>query len=273
MTVATYMYLNILKSCTTKSKWCQVYWRNATCHAMKPKQSAIAYVAMEMRNTKSVNNWAISSKLFKTWREEKHSLPLLWKPTTLSGRVKQSVLSKKLRIFHALVEPVYTSNAHLWTLDATKRGNINAFQRKLYRIVLDIKWPRKISSAKLKDIVWSVNWTFKIDMSRLRWIGHLFRLPKNSPAAIALEEAEREVKRPRGRRKNTWITNAKSQLHEMLNLTWDEAQVEAEDRKHWRELIESIVWYIYFQLLLQEPLKSLLHEKWLFDFFWILLKF
>ena len=147
-------------------------------------------------------------------------------------RNKAVSLESKLRIFHALVEPIFLYNAHLWTLDAAKRESINSFQRKQYRFVLNIRWPRKISSAKLQDTVRCINWTFKTDMARLRWLGHLFRLPKNSPAAIALEEAGRETKRPRGRMRSTWIQKAKQQLLEMMDLTWEQAQTTAADRKH-----------------------------------------
>ena len=70
----------------------------------------------------------------------------------------------------------------------------------------------------------------------MRWIGHLFRMSEDTPARIALEEAEREVKKPRGKQKNTWIKTAKIQLKEDHNIEWTKAKVIAQDRDRWKEI-------------------------------------
>ena len=48
-------------------------------------------------------------------------------------------------------------------------------------------------------------WTDKINQNKLRFIGHILRLPERTTARQALQIALRPVARPRGRPKTTWI--------------------------------------------------------------------
>jgi hypothetical protein len=65
-------------------------------------------------------------------------------------------------------------------------------------------------------------------------LGHALRLPEKTPARLALAEAERPERRPRGKPKITWLTNVQRQL-EKMGLTWEEAKKLAVDREAWRE--------------------------------------
>ena len=102
----------------------------------------------------------------------------------------------------------------------------------------EIRWPRKISNEQLKNKIKYEEWTENIDKARIRWIGHLFRMSPETPARIAMEEAERSVKMPSGRQKQTWLKVAKEQI-EKLNLNWDEAKKLAQDRDAWRDLMKA----------------------------------
>ena len=70
---------------------------------------------------------------------------------------------------------------------------------------------------------------------RLKWLGHVFRLNGNTPARIAIEEARREAKRPRGRSKTNWLTAITNQL-KSININLDEVENLAQDRKQWRKI-------------------------------------
>ena len=114
-------------------------------------------------------------------------------------------ISTKIRIFDSLITPIMLYNSHLWTTNETTKGQINAYQRRLLRKLLNIKWPRKISNDQLQASINYIEWTKTIETARIRWIGHLLRMPAKTPARIALEEAERTVRMPRGRRKTNWL--------------------------------------------------------------------
>ena len=48
-------------------------------------------------------------------------------------------------------------------------------------------------------------WSKIIKERRLKWYGHVLRLPDNTPAKFALREVRKYVKKPRGGQKLTWI--------------------------------------------------------------------
>ena len=145
--------------------------------------------------------------------------------------------TQKLRIFNACVAPVFLSNAELWTTTTTINGQINAFQRRLLRQVLNIKYPKKISNDNLYKIVNQEQWSHYISTQRIRWIGHVHRLPETAPAKQALQEAERPTRRPPGKPKTKWLDVIKTQLI-TLDIKWDEVPKLAQDRTQWKRVVE-----------------------------------
>ena len=83
-----------------------------------------------------------------------------------------------------------------------------------------------------------IEWTKTIETASIRWIGQVFRMPTNTPARIALEEAERTVRMPRGRHKITWLKCAEENLAK-LSITWENAKILAQDRTYWKSLTKN----------------------------------
>ena len=75
---------------------------------------------------------------------------------------------------------------------------------------------------------------------RLRWFGHVNRLPDTTPARIALEEATRKVKKPRGGQKMTWPKMMENEL-KTANISFDFAKQNAQNRPLWRTLTHRIM--------------------------------
>ena len=69
-------------------------------------------------------------------------------------------------------------------------------------------------------------------------IGHVYRLPENAPARLALKESDRPTKNPRGRQKAKWLDVMKKQLIE-IDIQWDEVPQLARNRKTWDNVIRS----------------------------------
>ena len=102
--------------------------------------------------------------------------------------------------------------------------------------------PHKITNEKLYERTELVQWSKIIKERRLRWVGHLMRLPEETPARKSLEEALRPAKRPQGRPKTTWISRTNKDLKEIqpnLNLSSKTLETVANDREQWRGLIHS----------------------------------
>ena len=144
-------------------------------------------------------------------------------------------LKYKIRIFESMVKPIFLYNSQLWGTNDTINGQINAFQRRLLRMVLNIKWPNKISNDELYNIFKYENWSKVIGYMRMKWLGHVFRLNGNTPARIAIEEARRRVKKPSGRSKTNWLKTILEQL-ETININIDDVENLAQNREQWRKI-------------------------------------
>ncbi len=123
---------------------------------------------------------------------------------------------------------------------AQSTAQINSFQRRLLRLLLNIKWPKKLSNERLKEIIKYEEWSNTVTKSQIRWYGHALRLPEDTPCKIALAEFNRTTKRPRGGQKQTWIKQVHKDL-ERINIDTSNIVEIAQDRKNWRRIVERCV--------------------------------
>ena len=146
-------------------------------------------------------------------------------------------ISLKMRIFDCLVRSVFMYNSELWAITKSIRSSINSTQRKLLRIAINIKYTQIISNERLMIYTKQTPWTKIIDIQRIRWLGHLFRLPEECPARIAMNEFERSVPRPIGHPLTTWVSIVKKQLLD-VGIHWETAKQAALDRVLWRDVLK-----------------------------------
>ena len=72
-----------------------------------------------------------------------------------------------------------------------------------------------ISNDELYNITNQTQWSKIVACRRLRFFGHNARLDEKAPAKVALYEAIRPVKRPKGKPSNTLLLTSKKQLKEL----------------------------------------------------------
>lgn len=155
---------------------------------------------------------------------------------------KKITTKTKLRVFNTYIVSIFLYNSELWTLTKTLEGKIDCFQRSLLRRLLDIKWPKKVTNQDLYELTEEKTWSSKIKKRRLTWLGHLLRLPENTPARQALCEYQRPVKRPRGKPKTTWISAIEKELKEIqTDLNIQKATELSKERQMWRTFIDGAV--------------------------------
>ena len=147
---------------------------------------------------------------------------------------------QKLRIFNALVASIFLYNSELWTVNKSINKSIDSYQRRLLRVVLNIIYPNIIKTEELYRKTRETPWSNIIQQRRLRWLGHLLRLPEDTPAREALEEYRKPARRPRGGQKTTWLKTIQLDLNE-IHCTFDEAQNIAQDRKEWRGVCKKLL--------------------------------
>ena len=80
-------------------------------------------------------------------------------------------------------------------------------------------------------------WSEKIKKRRLRFFGHICRLPPNTPARRALNEALKSSKKKRGRQKTTYLSTIEKQLKAANIKNIKQAVVIGRDRKVWRQVV------------------------------------
>jgi len=143
-------------------------------------------------------------------------------------------------IFDTYISSVFLYNACTWTLTNTQEIQIDSFQRRLIRTkVLNIRWPKIIKNEDVYKLSGIRPWSKKIRKQRMTWLGHLFRMNENTPVRKALKFAKEEYQKPRGRPKLTWIKLVADQLEKEMEITWNQAEELAQDRKNWRELVKN----------------------------------
>ena len=87
-------------------------------------------------------------------------------------------------------------------MTSTLTGQMNAFQRRLLRMVINIKWTE---NDDFKAITTHTDWSDKTYERRFRWCGRLLRMSEDTPARRALAKAETDEQRSKGRLKVTWL--------------------------------------------------------------------
>ena len=77
--------------------------------------------------------------------------------------------------------------------------------------------------------------------SRLRWLGHVLSLLKESPARLALHQSNKVVRRPRGRTRKTWVETVNEDLKSCgLGKIYESTTEQlARDRNTWKNIIKA----------------------------------
>ena len=157
------------------------------------------------------------------------------------------IISKemKIRIFNTYVEPIMLYNSEIWNMNKTLNNSIDAYQRRLLRQALNIKHPEHMTNNKLYKITKAVPWSRKIKERRLNLLGHVLRLPSDTPIQKALQANTITSRNKVGRPKSSWINTVLDDLKAVPNMTQklypqtlNELIKCAKEREVWRDLVK-----------------------------------
>ena len=141
----------------------------------------------------------------------------------------------KYRIYKAVVESIFLYNSDNWNMTKKLHKEINSFQRRTLRYILNIKYPRTISKERLMEIFNYDEWSRKIKERRWKFFGHLNRLPEEAPARKAMTLAEQENVGRRGRNIQTWVSLMKKET-EHLGF-WQTVKQKCLNRDEWARCV------------------------------------
>ena len=125
-----------------------------------------------------------------------------------------------------------------WPIIESDMKKVQAFHNCCLRKINKIFWPNKISNKNLHLKCKSKNISTEIKQRRMRWLGHVMRMPQSRIPKTALQWTP-PGKRKKGRPRTTWRRTVTSELEEM-GYSWGQAQFIAKDRARWRQLVEAL---------------------------------
>jgi hypothetical protein len=178
----------------------------------------------------------------------------LWRRNDIS-------LSIKGRVYNAAVRPVLMYGSETWPMRADDLRKLSVFDHRCLRSIAKVQWEHRTSNAELRQMVFGKKNSPSIDqlimLHRLRWLGHVLRMPDDRlPRRAVFAQPCVEWKRPRGGQVMTWQRNMKaltSQLSRVGNCRlpgwgprddshkWLETLTDmAQSRSQWRSCIKAI---------------------------------
>ena len=128
---------------------------------------------------------------------------------------KNLSIDQKIRHYRMYIESTLLYNCELWTLNKTLCDKLDAFHRRLLRYAIGITYPKIIKNEAIYKITNQVEISKTIQSRRLSWFGHLMRLPVETPARIAFNEAIKPRKNKRGRPKTSWLDTVQKDFNEL----------------------------------------------------------
>ena len=158
------------------------------------------------------------------------------------GRLRDSVfdcrdltVETKLKVYNQCIIPLMMYGSETWTLYHHHIKLLRTIQQRHLRSILKIGWDHFITNDEVMDRAKSTDIEIILVRNRLRWMGHVARMPDVRPVKALLygvsEENSRRVGRPLLRYKDT--------LEDIIKRgtalgTWREILT---DRLAWRRLI------------------------------------
>ena len=156
------------------------------------------------------------------------------------GRLKEKIWSRKdismklkIRLYNALIIPIATYASETWTILRDDERRLNVFEMRCLRSILGITLRDHIRNDDIKqELNIEKNIIDIIRTKRMKWFGHVCRLPSSSYVKTAFKK-DFVGKRPRGRPPNRWC----DQLKIDTGLPLLTAERLCNNRWKWRDII------------------------------------
>lgn len=133
--------------------------------------------------------------------------------STTFGRLSKRVwrnnhltIKTKVRVYEACVLSILLYGAESWPTYRPQESRISAFHTRSLRSIIGISWEDRMTNEELFQLTGSGPLSSRLKFTRLRWAGHVHRMPRERlPHAVlhsVLKDGTRSVGRPRLRLKD-----------------------------------------------------------------------
>ena len=144
----------------------------------------------------------------------------------------------KIRIYRAAVLTVLLYGCEAWTTTQVQDRRVEAFHQRCLRKILRIQWYKRVSNREVLERAGIEPISKFIGNGRLRWFGHLIRMPEDRVPNKLYHWVPDHGKRSRGRPRKTWSSCV---LNDYRDATGQSQSLRAitntaENRNEWRQL-------------------------------------
>lgn len=160
----------------------------------------------------------------------------------IDGLLRSKLLNRKckVRLYKTLIRPVICYGCEAWTLSQRNQELLNRFERKVLRRIYGPKYDdnlggwRQLMNFEIREIQEGPQLSGWIKAQRLRWLGHVWRMPMERVVRRTVTQTP-EGRRPPGRPRGRWMDNVKEDLKKLKVRNWANL---TQNRDEWRHVVE-----------------------------------
>ncbi|KAI8477652.1 hypothetical protein Bbelb_446140 [Branchiostoma belcheri] len=148
--------------------------------------------------------------------------------------------STKFRIYNAAVVTILTYGSEAWTTTQVQIARLETFHQRCLRRILRIRWYHRVRNSDVLQQAQLVNIATTVALNRLRWFGHIVRMPEERLPRYLLDWKPNYGRRSRGRPRKSWNNCVLEDAVLILgrpSTSLEELKELARDRKAWRGLL------------------------------------
>ena len=146
----------------------------------------------------------------------------------------------KVRIYKAAVMTILLYGCEVWNTTKAQMKRFEVFHQRCLRRILRIKWFNRVRNAEVLNRARINSMETFISAMRLRWYGHVVRMPDERLPKYLLDWIPMHGKRSRGRPRKSWLSCVKDDAASFTgieDITFPTMVSMASNRKMWREMI------------------------------------
>lgn len=146
----------------------------------------------------------------------------------------------KIRIYKAAVMTILLYGCEVWNTTKAQMKRFEVFHQRCLRRILRIKWFNRVSNVEILNRARINSIETYIAAMRLRWYGHVVRMPDERLPKYLINWTPKHGKRSRGRPRQSWINCVRDDAASFTgigDIACPTMASMASDRKLWREMI------------------------------------
>ena len=152
-------------------------------------------------------------------------------------------ISVKIRIYKAAVITVLTYGCEVWNTSKAQMKRLESFHQRCLRRILKIRWFHKVPNVEVLRRACSTTLESHVASMRLRWYGHVVRMPSDRLPRYLVDWVPEHGKRNRGRPKKSWLKVVEEDFTHVTGsagTSHSDMKLIAVDRVKWKQTLDAV---------------------------------